>query len=60
MIFGSLPGIVMIYLLVKGEAAKTGGILLIVLLTGVLYLLSVARFGNRFEQKRERVAEALS
>lgn len=59
-IFGSLPGILMIYLLHRPAGGVAGGIALILLLTGALYFVSVLRFGGRFEQKRERIAEALS
>jgi len=58
--FGSLPGILMIYLLQSSDASRGGGVTLILLVTGTLYLASLKRFGNRFEQKREPVAEALS
>ncbi len=59
-IFGSLPGIVMIYLLQRQWAGAAGGTALILLLAGTLYFVSVTRFGGRLEQKRERIVEALS
>ncbi|MBC8032151.1 MAG: hypothetical protein H7Z16_18855 [Pyrinomonadaceae bacterium] len=60
MIFGSLAGILIIYLLHRQGAEAGGGIALILLVTGALYFVSVARFGGRLAQKRERIAEALS
>lgn len=59
MVFGSLPGIAMIYLLLRSGSGMTGGISLILLLTSALYLSSLSRFGRRLELKRERIAEAL-
>jgi hypothetical protein len=58
--FGSLPGIVMIYLLVSHGPRMAAGMLLTLLLTGAIYFLSLARYGSRFEQKRDRIAAALS
>lgn len=60
MIFGSLPGIAMIYLLNRQGASGFGGIALILLLSGGLYVASLARFGSQFGQKRQRIADALS
>jgi hypothetical protein len=60
MIFGSLPGILIIYLLHRQGAEAGGGIVLILLLTCALYFASLARFGGRLDQKRERIADALS
>jgi NhaP-type Na+/H+ or K+/H+ antiporter len=60
MIFGSLPGILIIYLLHRQGAEAGGGIALILLLPCALYLASLARFGERLDQKRERIADALS
>jgi hypothetical protein len=58
--FGSLPGVVMIYLWQRQGADVVGATALILLLTGALYLLSLRRFGNRFERNKERIATALS
>lgn len=58
-IFGSLPGIVLIYLWQKQGRAAVGISGLVILLTGALYLLSLRRFGDRFETNREQIAEAL-
>ncbi len=60
MIFGSLPGILIIYLLHGHEQRAAGGIALVLLLSAALYFVSVKRFGGRLEQKRERIVEALS
>jgi len=60
-VFGSIPGIAMIYLLNRGggSAEVIAGMALIASLTGALYLMSVNRFGSRFDRKREQLAEAL-
>jgi hypothetical protein len=59
-VFGSLPGILIIYWLhTQGDRADWK-ILAVVLLFGALYWASVARFGSRLEQRRERIAQALS
>lgn len=59
LMFGSLPGILIIYLLRGRGAGVAGGTALILLLTGALYFFSVTRFGGRLERNRERIAEAL-
>ena len=58
--FGSLPGIVLIYVWQTRDAGAVGATAFILLLTGGLYFLSVRRFGKRFEQNRSRIAAALS
>jgi hypothetical protein len=58
--FGSLPGILMIFLMFRGGRGSTAGVLLLLLLTSALYFASLVRFGYRFERTREHVAEALS
>jgi len=60
MIFGSLPGILMIYLLHRQGTGAAAGIALVLLLSAASYVVSVTRFGGRLEQKRERIVEALS
>ena len=59
-IFGSLPGILMIYLLQRPGRGATAGIGLILLLMATLYFFSVTRFGKRLGQQRGRISEALS
>jgi len=58
--FGSLPGILMIYLLQWPDARRSLGVALILLVNGALYFVSIMHFGNRFERRRERISEALS
>jgi hypothetical protein len=58
--FGSLPGVVLIFLWQTRGAEPVGATALILLLTGGSYFLSLRRFGNRFEQDRARIAAALS
>lgn len=60
-VFGSLPGILIIYLLNAADSRAVGGkIALVVLLFGGFYWLSLKRFGSRFERRRETIARALS
>ena len=58
--FGSLPGVLMIYLLHAQGNRPAGPIALVALLFGALYWASLVRFGRRFEQKREAIGRALS
>lgn len=59
-VFGSLPGILMIYLL-QSQGSRTSGLMaLVVLVFGALYLASLLRFGRRFERQRETFVRALS
>lgn len=58
--FGSLPGILMVYLLHWPDARRSGGVALILLGAGAFYFASLMHFGNRFERRRERISEALS
>lgn len=58
-IFGSLPGIVLIYLWQVSGRGAVWLTALVLLLTVTLYLLSLRRYGGRFEAKREQIAEAL-
>lgn len=59
-IFGSLPGIAMIYFLVSRGPGMAAGILLTLLLTGAIYFASLSRYGGHLERKREQIAAALS
>ena len=59
-IFGSLPGILMIYFLNVGGPAAFGGIVSLLLLQSAFYCASLVRFGAHFEQNRERIANVLS
>ncbi|HYJ87831.1 MAG TPA: hypothetical protein VEW46_17335 [Pyrinomonadaceae bacterium] len=59
-LFGSLPGIVLIYLWQTRSAEAVAVTGLVLLLTGGFYFLSVRRFGNRLEQNKARIAAALS
>jgi hypothetical protein len=59
-VFGSLPGILMIYLLHRQEGRAAWQIPIVVLLFAALYVTSVERIGKRFERHRETIASALS
>jgi len=60
-IFGSFPGMIAIYLLhtsgIKTAAWKIG---LLLLCSGVIYLVSVRYLGGRFAQRVDRIVNALS
>ncbi len=58
--FGSLPGILMIYLLQRPDARRGGGVALILLVSVALYFASLTLFGKRLEQKRESIIGVLS
>jgi len=59
-VFGSLPGILMIYFLHAEGNHVSWMILAVMLLFAALYCASVTRFGRRFEQRREAIASVLS
>ena len=59
-VFGSLPGILIIYLLQTREDRAAWATALVGLLFGALYWASVARFGRRFAQQLESIERALS
>ena len=59
LIFGSVPGIALIYLWQGQGIRPAAGTILVFLLTAVLYLASVTRFGAHFSRDRERIAESL-
>jgi hypothetical protein len=60
LIFGSLPGMIAIYLLHSEGPVATWKIALILLCCAGLYLVSVSYLGNRFAQKQDRILNALS
>lgn len=59
-VFGSLPGLLVIYLLQMHAPGAFGKIALVLLVYTAFYFVSVARFGRRLEQSRERIARVLS
>jgi hypothetical protein len=59
-VFGSLPGILLIYLLHRQEGRAAWLIPIVILLFAALYCASVERFGRRFERHRETIASVLS
>jgi hypothetical protein len=59
-VFGSLPGIPMVYLLVSRGPGMAAGILLTLLLTGAIYVASLVRYGSQLERNREQISAALS
>jgi hypothetical protein len=60
LVFGSLPGILIIYLLHTRSEQVYLKIAVVVFLFAALYCASVVRFGGRFDQKREMIARVLS
>ncbi len=57
--FLSLPGVLIIYL-VHSRYYSALNLLLVMIFFGATYLFSLAVFGPRFDQKRERIARVLS
>ena len=60
LMFGSLPGMIAIYFMHTEGLTAAGKIILILLLSGALYLLSLLYVGDRFAQKQDRIVSALS
>jgi hypothetical protein len=59
-VFGSLPGVALVYVLrIKTEWA-TSVALLILLVYGIVYWLTITRCGRRFEQQREKMVSLIS
>ena len=59
LLFGSLPGVIMIYLLYQGNARTSWLILPLTISYLVLYYFSVTSSGRRFEDRREHIRNAL-
>jgi len=57
---GSLPGILVVYVLATNAAQAIWVAPLILLLCGIVYLLATIRSGMRFEQQRERIVRSIS
>ena len=58
--FGSLPGIIATYSLQKGGLQLAWTIALVMVFSGLFYFISLLRLGNRFAQKQDKIASALS
>jgi hypothetical protein len=59
MLFGSLPGVIMIYLLNQDSSQALWLIIPMTALSLVLYYLSVTRSGRRFEERQEHIRNSL-
>jgi hypothetical protein len=59
-IFGSLPGMIGIYLLHIDGWRSVWKVSVVILLSGVSYFVSVRHIGNRFHQKQDRISSVLS
>ena len=59
-VFGSLPGVLTVYVLRTRAEQAIWVALLILLLCGILYLLATIRSGRRFEQQREKILRSIS
>jgi hypothetical protein len=57
--FGSLPGMIGIYFLHTEGFRAAWKIALVLLFSGLFYLVSILRMGNRFAQKQDRILSAL-
>jgi hypothetical protein len=60
LVFGSLPGVLVVYVLQTRAEQAVWVALLILLLCGILYLLATIRSGRRFEQQREKIVRSIS
>jgi hypothetical protein len=60
MVFGSLPGVFFVYVLRTKAEQRIWAALLIVLLCGGVYFITAKWSGKRFEQRREKIAHAIS
>jgi hypothetical protein len=60
MIFGSLPGMVDVYLLQTGGLAAWWKVFLVLLCSGLVYSVSVLRFAGKFPQREDRIRSAVS
>jgi hypothetical protein len=59
-IFSSLPGVIIVYVLRTGVGSGTWIALLTLLLCSLLYLLITHLSGTRFEQQREKILRSIS
>lgn len=59
LLFGSLPGVIMIYLLYQENSRASWVIVPLTASYLVLYYFSVTRSGRRFEERREHIRDAL-
>jgi uncharacterized membrane protein YdjX (TVP38/TMEM64 family) len=60
MFFGSLPGVIMVYLLYQEVSGTSWKIALLLLVYLALYYFSLTRSGRRFEVQREQIRHLLS
>jgi hypothetical protein len=60
LMFGSLPGMIAIYLMHTEGLSAAWKVSLILLLSGISYLISLMYVGDRFAQKQDRIVSALS
>jgi hypothetical protein len=60
LVFGSLPGVINVYVLRTRAEPAIWVALLILLLCGIIYLLATIRYGRRFEQQREKIVRSIS
>lgn len=59
-VFGSLPGAVVMYLLRTDSYSAVWKIALVLLVCAALYFVSIVKVGKHFDRKRESLARALS
>ena len=59
-VFGSLPGVLIVYVLRARAEQAIWVALLILLLCGILYCFATIQSGKRFEQRREKVLRSIS
>ena len=59
-VFGSLPGVVVVSVLRTKAEQAIWAALLILLLCGILYLFATIQSGKRFERQREKIVRSIS
>ena len=60
MLFGSLPGLIMVYVLYRENSGALWKIILLIFVYLALYYFSVMRSGRRLEERREEIRRSLS
>lgn len=60
MLFGSFPGLILVYVLVRENSGALWKIILLSVVYVALYFFSVTRSGRRLEERREQIRNSLS
>ena len=60
LLFGSLPGVIAIYLMQTQGTGAAWKLILMLSLSFIIYFAGLAQFSRRFEQKQDRILNAIS